>query len=74
LEEAVEFSNVKVFHAGTALQGDKIVTNGGRILGVTAWAKDLCDARDAAYAAVEKIYFNNKHLHFRRDIASKALC
>jgi phosphoribosylamine--glycine ligase len=74
LKEAVEFSNVKVFHAGTALQGDKIVTNGGRILGVTAWAKDLCGARDAAYAAVEKIYSKNKYLHFRRDIAAKALC
>ena len=41
LDEAATLPNTKVFHAGTALQGDQIVTNGGRVLGVTAWGKDL---------------------------------
>src|SRR3989442_135254 len=71
LEEAANFPNVKVFHAGTALAGGQIVTNGGRILGVTAWSKDLRGARDAAYGAVERIHFDGAR--FRRDIAAKAL-
>ncbi|MGD0086909.1 MAG: phosphoribosylamine--glycine ligase [Verrucomicrobiota bacterium] len=65
-------SNGKVFHAGTKKQeGGRIVTNGGRILGVTAWANDLRSAQAAAYTAVEKICFEGAH--FRRDIAAKAL-
>ena len=63
--------DVKVFHAGTARSGDQIVTNGGRVLGVTALGKDLMSAQAAAYAAVEKIHFDGAH--FRRDIAAKAL-
>jgi phosphoribosylamine--glycine ligase len=47
------------------------VTSGGRVLGVTAWGKDLRGARDAAYAAVETICFEGAH--FRRDIGSKGL-
>jgi phosphoribosylamine--glycine ligase len=54
--------------AGTPLQ---IVTNGGRVLGVTALGKDLRAAQAAAYAAVECIQFEGAH--FRRDIAAKAL-
>lgn len=71
LAEAARLPNTKVFHAGTALTGDQIVTNGGRVLGVTAWAKDLRAARDSAYQAVERITFEGAQ--FRRDIASKAL-
>src|SRR5437773_4456044 len=71
LDEIAHLSNVKVFHAGTARIGDQFVTSGGRVLGVTAWADDLHGAREAAYAAVEKIYFDGAH--FRRDIAAKAL-
>jgi phosphoribosylamine--glycine ligase len=71
LAEAAKLPNTKVFHAGTAKSGNQIVTNGGRVLGVTAWAKDLKSAQAAAYAAVEKIHFNGAH--FRRDIAAKAL-
>ena len=63
--------NTKVFHAGTALKDGQIVTNGGRVLGVTALGKDLKAAQAAAYAAVEKIHFDGAH--FRRDIAAKAL-
>jgi phosphoribosylamine--glycine ligase len=70
LAEAAKLPNTKVFHAGTAKSGNEIVTNGGRVLGVTAWAKDLRAAQAAAYAAVEKIQFDGAH--FRRDIAAKA--
>ena len=70
LDAANALSNTKVFHAGTALKNGQIVTNGGRVLGVTALGKDLKSAQTAAYAAVEKIHFNGAH--FRRDIAAKA--
>jgi phosphoribosylamine--glycine ligase len=71
LEEAAKLPNIKVFHAGTARVGDQIITNGGRVLGVTAWAADLRRARDAAYAAAERIRFEGAH--YRGDIAAKAL-
>jgi phosphoribosylamine---glycine ligase len=71
LEVAGTLSNVKVFHAGTALASGGIVTNGGRVLGVTAWAPDLRAAREAAYQAVNAIDFEGAH--YRKDIASKAL-
>ena len=71
LAEAAKLPNTKVFHAGTALKDGQIVTNGGRVLGVTALGKDLKAAQAAAYAAVEKIHFDGAH--FRRDIAAKAM-
>ena len=71
LADVAKLSNTKVFHAGTARVGQDITTNGGRVLGVTAWAKDLRAAQSSAYAAVEKIHFDGAH--FRRDIAAKAL-
>ena len=71
LDVANALPNTKVFHAGTALKDGQIVTNGGRVLGVTALGRDLKVAQAAAYAAVEKIYFNGAH--FRRDITAKAL-
>ena len=71
LDAANALPDTKVFHAGTALKDGPIVTNGGRVLGVTAWAKDLRAAQSAAYAAVEKIHFEGAH--FRRDIAAKAM-
>jgi phosphoribosylamine--glycine ligase len=71
LAEAAMLPYVKVFHAGTARAGEQIVTNGGRVLGVTALGKDLKSAQAAAYAAVERIHFDGAH--FRRDIAAKAL-
>jgi phosphoribosylamine--glycine ligase len=70
LDDAAKLPDVKVFHAGTANSGDEIVTNGGRVLGVTALGKDLRAAQAAAYAGVEKIKFEGAH--FRRDIAAKA--
>ncbi len=71
LDAANALPNTKVFHAGTAKKDGQVVTTGGRVLGVTAWAKDLATARNAAYAAVEKIHFEGAH--YRRDIAAKAL-
>ncbi|HEX7469244.1 MAG TPA: phosphoribosylamine--glycine ligase [Verrucomicrobiae bacterium] len=71
LDAANALPNAKVFHAGTARAGEQIVTNGGRVLGVTALGKDVKSAQAAAYAAVEKIHFDGAH--FRRDIAAKAL-
>jgi len=71
LDEAAKVPDVKVFHAGTTRAGDQIVTNGGRVLGVTAWAPTLREARDNAYKAVSLIQFQNAH--FRTDIAAKGL-
>jgi len=70
LAQASTLPNTKVFHAGTALRDGQIVTNGGRVLGVTALGKDLRAAQTAAYAAVERIQFEGAH--FRRDVAVKA--
>lgn len=60
-----------VFHSGTALKDDQIVTNGGRVLGVTAKDTTIKGAIDKAYAAVEKISFDQ--MQFRRDIGARAL-
>jgi phosphoribosylamine---glycine ligase len=68
--EAAEESGALVFHAGTALRDDRLVTNGGRILNVTATGPTLADARGRAYAAAEKIGFDG--VRFRRDIALDA--
>lgn len=59
-----------VFHAGTRREGNRIVTAGGRVLGVTALGSDLADARDKTYRMAEAIAFEGAH--FRRDIAAKA--
>jgi len=71
LAEAAQLPDTKVFHAGTALANNQVVTNGGRVLGVTALGAGLAEARDRAYAAVQKIQFDGAQ--FRRDIAAKAL-
>ncbi|AEH45082.1 phosphoribosylamine/glycine ligase [Thermodesulfatator indicus DSM 15286] len=71
LEEAAKIPGVKVFHAGTAKKGGQFVTNGGRVLGVTALGKDIPYAIDKAYEAVEKISWEG--VHFRRDIGRKAI-
>lgn len=71
LDEAGRLPDTKVFHAGTAQANGQIVTSGGRVLGVTAWAKDLASARNKAYEAVAKIRFEGAQ--FRRDIAAKGL-
>jgi phosphoribosylamine--glycine ligase len=67
----VEKAGVKVFHAGTELRDGRVVTAGGRVLGVTAKAATLQAAIDLAYATAERIQFRN--MHFRRDIGRKGL-
>ena len=57
-----------VFHAGTRPDVDRVVTSGGRVLGVTALGRDLADARSRAYEAAERIAFEGRKL--RRDIAA----
>jgi phosphoribosylamine---glycine ligase len=71
LDEAAKLPRVKIFHAGTTHRGGQIVTNGGRVLGVTSLGPDLASARASAYAAVEKIRFDAAQ--FRRDIGCRAL-
>jgi len=63
--------NATVFHAGTRSENSRLVTAGGRVLGVTALGPTLAAARDRAYAAVGAIQFDGAH--YRRDIAAKGL-
>jgi phosphoribosylamine---glycine ligase len=69
--EAAEQAGALVFHAGTAMRGDRLVTNGGRVLNVTALGPTLDEARRRAYAACEQISFDG--MRFRRDIAARAV-
>jgi phosphoribosylamine--glycine ligase len=71
LKEAAGVPDAMVFHAGTKLLEGRVVTSGGRVLGVTALGKGLEEAVAQAYAAVDKIGFEGAA--FRRDIAAKAL-
>lgn len=70
LEHAAEIDGVKVFHAGTAQNDGEIVTNGGRVLGVTARAESLTSALGRAYDAAEMIKFEG--MYYRRDIGARA--
>jgi phosphoribosylamine--glycine ligase len=63
-----EAAGALVFHAGTALQGDRLITNGGRILNVTATGPSITAARERAYQACELISFPG--MRYRRDIAA----
>lgn len=71
LDKAERMEDVVVFHAGTAIQGTRVVTDGGRVLGVTALGRDLRDAVARVYRACERIQFDGAH--YRRDIAHRAL-
>ena len=70
LEEFKKHDGYYCFHAGTKFEGDTIVTNGGRVLGVTAKGKDLKEARANAYAATEWVRFENK---YKRNDIGKAI-
>jgi phosphoribosylamine--glycine ligase len=61
--------DLRIFHAGTRRDGDRLVTAGGRVLGVTATGADLGAARARAYGAIDKIHFDG--MHFRRDIGQR---
>ena len=71
LAEAAALPDVMVFHAGTRDEGGRVVTNGGRVLGVTGRGNDVASAIRAAYAAVGKIRWPG--VHYRTDIGKKAL-
>ncbi len=71
LDAAAAMKDVMVFHAGTAKQGDDIVTAGGRVLGVTALGETIDAAKTRAYQAVDAISFEG--VYCRRDIADKAI-
>jgi phosphoribosylamine--glycine ligase len=71
LAEAAKLPDVKVFHAGTKREKDLVLTDGGRVLAVTALGGTLAEAKRNAYEAVGKIHFQGAH--YRKDIADKAL-
>lgn len=71
IEQAETLDGVKVFHAGTRQEPDGFVTNGGRVLGVTACGRGIAAAIDKAYQAVATISWEDAH--YRHDIGKKAL-
>jgi phosphoribosylamine---glycine ligase len=71
LDEAAKVSDVKVFHAGTAMRDGQVVTDGGRVLGVTALGASISSAKLQAYTAVKNIRFSGAWC--RKDISDKAL-
>ncbi|HYW98987.1 MAG TPA: phosphoribosylamine--glycine ligase [Candidatus Elarobacter sp.] len=70
LTTAERITGVRVLHAGTKLAGDAVVTNGGRVLGVTASAASLKAALVSAYEAAAKVHFDG--MHYRKDIGAQA--
>ncbi len=71
LEQAAEVAGVQVFHAGTSLREGRLVTSGGRVLGVTARAGNLGLAVERAYTALQHIHYEG--IYYRKDIAARAL-
>lgn len=71
LGDVAQMDGVVVFHAGTRRLASKVVTNGGRVLGVTAVGETIAEAKERSYAAVDRIKFEGSYC--RRDIADKAL-
>jgi phosphoribosylamine--glycine ligase len=67
LDEVAKLEGVQVFHAGTKIVAEQVVTAGGRVLAVTALGSTMAAARDRAYAAASRIQFEG--CHYRRDIA-----
>jgi phosphoribosylamine--glycine ligase len=71
LDEAAKITGVEVFHAGTSLLDGTYLTNGGRVLAVTATADSLENALGLAYEGIGKIHFDG--MYYRRDIGHRAL-
>ena len=71
LDVAAAMEDVQVFHAGTKIQDEKVVTAGGRVLGITALGDDISAATRRAYEAVDAISFEGAQ--YRTDIAGKAI-
>jgi phosphoribosylamine--glycine ligase len=71
VDSADAMNDVKVFHSGTKLNSGKLVTDGGRVLGVTALGETIAAAQRRAYEALAKIHFDG--MHYRSDIAHQAI-
>jgi len=71
LDEAGKLPETVVFHAGTRQEDGNVVTDGGRVLGVSSLGATIKESIDNAYKAVEKLSFEKAH--FRKDIGQKAL-
>jgi len=71
IEDANRLEGVQVFHAGTALKDDQLVTAGGRVLSVAAYGETLQDAVGRAYEAIKHISFEG--MHYRKDIGHRGL-
>ena len=69
LDEAAALPDVVVFHAGTKVEADKVLSNGGRVLGVTATGSDISSASKKVYDAVAKIKWDG--IHYRKDIGHR---
>ncbi len=64
-------NDIVIFHAGTKTRGDKIVTNGGRVLGITAIGNNLSEALSSAYASLQSLSFSG--MQYRKDIGAKSM-
>lgn len=71
IDKVEKENDIIIFHAGTKIENSKLVTNGGRVLGVSATGNSLQEALDKAYKAIEKISFEG--MQYRKDIGQKAL-
>jgi len=71
LGRLAKMEKIIAFHAGTKFQDDKVITSGGRVLGITAWGETISEARERAYKGVKEIYFED--MYYRNDIAAKAI-
>jgi phosphoribosylamine---glycine ligase len=71
IDDAASMRDVKVFHSGTKMVDGQLVTDGGRVLAVTALGDTIADAQRRAYEAMRKIHFDG--MHYRRDIGHQAI-
>jgi len=71
LEKLEKMKNMIAFHAGTKFQEGRVVTSGGRVLGITAWDETISKAKEKAYKGVNEIYFED--MYYRKDIADKGI-
>jgi phosphoribosylamine--glycine ligase len=71
IDDADSMNDVKVFHSGTARRENQVVTDGGRVLAVTALGNTIADAQKRAYQAISKIHFDG--MHYRKDIGWRAI-
>ena len=71
LERLEKMKDIIAFHAGTKFQEGRIVTSGGRVLGISAWDDTISKTKEKVYEGVEEIYFED--MYYRKDIAVKAI-